>query len=163
MRRTRRECAWRWLGQRGGGMLPGFGRDVALAQQTSWRNPAAEAAAKAEGGSLVVYSSINEQEALPVWRYFEDTTGIKVAYVRGSDTTLISRVMIEHRAQQRSWDLMLSTGTGRLPPETLVPFEPAGSGGVSGVRQGSGQALVRHSCDLQCACLQYQDRAAGGV
>ena len=90
-----------------------------------WRNPDAEAAAKAEGGTLVVYSSINEQEALPVWQYFEQATGIKVSYVRGSDTNLISRVTIEHRAQQRSWDIMLSTGTGRLPPDFLVPFEPA--------------------------------------
>ena len=100
-------------------------RHAADAQQpASWRDPAAEAAAKAEGNTLVVYSSINEQEALPVWKYFEETTGIKVQYVRGSDTSLISRVMIEHRAQQRSWDIMLSTGTGRLPPDTLSPFEP---------------------------------------
>ncbi len=101
-------------------------RMPALAQQQStWRSAAAEAAAKAEGNTLVVYSSINEQEALPVWKHFEETTGIKVQYVRGSDVTLISRVMIEHRGQQRSWDIMLSTGTGRLPPDTLVPFEPA--------------------------------------
>lgn len=93
-------------------------------QQPTWRDAAAEAAAKSEGNTLVVYSSINEQEALPVWKHFEETSGIKVQYVRGSDTSLISRVMIEHRAQQRAWDIMLSTGTGRLPPETLAPFEP---------------------------------------
>lgn len=110
------------------GAAVGSWSSAAFSQQQSWRDPAAEAAAKAEGNTLVVYSSVNEQEALPVWQYFEQATGIKVQYVRGSDTTLMSRVMIEHRGQQRSWDIMLSTGTGRLPPETLVPYEPKEAG-----------------------------------
>lgn len=119
---TRRDVVMGGVASAGAAALPWR----ALAQQPpTWRNPDAEAAAKGEGNTLVVYSSINEQEALPVWKYFEETTGIKVQYVRGSDTTLISRVMIEHRGQQRSWDMMLSTGTGRLPPDTLTQFEPA--------------------------------------
>ena len=101
-------------------------QDQALAQAPpAWRSLEREAAAKAEGGTLVVYSSVNEQEALPVWKHFEEMTGIKVQYVRGSDVTLMSRAMIEHRGQQRAWDIMLSTGTGRLPPEMLAAFEPA--------------------------------------
>ena len=91
----------------------------------TWLDPTRLAAAKAEGAVLVVYSSINEQEGLPAWKYFEDATGIKVNYVRGSDVNLISKVMIEARTQQKSWDIMISTGTGRLPQDLLVPFEPA--------------------------------------
>ena len=89
-----------------------------------WLDPAHLAAAKAEGAALVVYSSINEQEGLPAWKYFEDATGIKVNYVRGSDVNLISKVMIEARTQQKSWDIMISTGAGRLPQDLLTPFEP---------------------------------------
>ena len=97
---------------------------LALAQVPTWLDPALLAAAKAEGGQLVVYSSMNEQEGLPAWKYFEDQTGLKVQYVRGSDVSLISKAMIEARAQQRSWDIMLSTGTGRLPQDMLAAFDP---------------------------------------
>ena len=125
MNRTRRDVLISGLAGAAGATLPAWQHDAwAQAPKPTWRNPDTEAAAKAEGGTLVVYSSINEQEALPVWRFFEETTGIKVNYVRGSDTNLISKATIEHRAQQKSWDVMLSTGTGRLPPEMLVPFEP---------------------------------------
>lgn len=92
---------------------------------STWLDPARLATAKAEGAALVVYSSINEQEGLPAWQYFETATGIEVSYVRGSDVSLISKVMIEARTQQKAWDIMLSTGTGRLPQELLSPFEPA--------------------------------------
>ena len=101
---------------------------LAFAQAPSWLDPALLAAAKAEGGQIVVYSSINEQEALPAWKHFEEQTGLKVEYVRGSDVNLISKVLIEARAQQRSWDIMISTGTGRLPPEVLAPFDPPEAG-----------------------------------
>ena len=128
MLRTRRDVLLSGLAGGAAGAFPGAFDNMHAQQQPTWRNLEADAAAKAEGGTLVVYSSINEQEALPVWQYFEQATGIKVSYVRGSDTSLIGRVLIEHRAQQRAWDLMLSTGTGRLPPETLAPFEPAEAG-----------------------------------
>jgi hypothetical protein len=80
----------------------------ALLLTNSWLAPARAAdpasadaklleAAKKEG-SLVIYSSINEEEGLPIWRKFEQATGIKVDYVRGSDAQLIARMMIESRA-----------------------------------------------------------------
>ena len=56
-----------------------------------WLDPALLPAAKAEG-SLVVYSSTNEQEGLPLFKLFTDATGIKVEYVRASDAVLMSRM-----------------------------------------------------------------------
>lgn len=96
----------------------------AVAQAPTWADPQMVTAAKAEGGSLVYFfSAINEQEGLQVVKPFEEATGIKVEYVRGSDVQLNSRAAIEARANQRTWDLMSSTGVSRLPAELLAPFE----------------------------------------
>ena len=95
----------------------------AQAQTPSWIIPGELAAAKAEG-ALVVYGSMNEQEALPFWKGFEDATGIKVSYVRGSDTQLIARIAIEARAQTRSWDAIMTTTLTRLPQNFLAPHDP---------------------------------------
>lgn len=89
----------------------------------SWAAPDLARAARAEGGSVTVYSSVNEQEALPFWKLFEDATGIKVEYVRGSDVVLIGRIAIEQRARQRSWDLLLSPAVGRLPRDFMQPID----------------------------------------
>jgi iron(III) transport system substrate-binding protein len=74
----------------------------AMAQEAkappSWIVPDLLAAAKAEG-SVSVYSSINEAEALPLWKEFEEATGIKVNYIRGNDAALTSKVMIEARTR----------------------------------------------------------------
>jgi iron(III) transport system substrate-binding protein len=96
----------------------------AQARPPSWLSPELLAKAKAEGGTITVYSSVNEQEALPLWKDFEEPTGIKVEYVRASDTALIGRIALEARAQQRSWDVLVTTAVGRLPQDFLVPFEP---------------------------------------
>lgn len=93
------------------------------AQSPPWADPAMIQAARQEGGSITVYSSVNEQEALPFWRRFEDATGIKVEYVRAGDVVLISRIAIEERARQRSWDLLLSPATGRLPRDFMQPVD----------------------------------------
>ena len=97
----------------------------ASAQAPSWAEPGLVAAAKAEGGTLTVYGSMNEQEALPYYKVFEDATGIKVSYVRASDTALFSRISIEYRARQRTWDLVVTTPVNRLPDEVLLQFDPA--------------------------------------
>jgi iron(III) transport system substrate-binding protein len=96
---------------------------IAQAQTPSWIIAGDLAAAKAEG-ELVVYGSMNEQEAFPFWKGFEDATGIKVSYVRGSDTQLIARIAIESRAQQPSWDLIMTTTLTRLPQNFLTPHDP---------------------------------------
>ena len=59
-------------------------RSAQGAPPAPWLDPALLAAAKAEG-TLTVYSSTNEQEGLPLFKIFEEATGIKVQYVRGSD------------------------------------------------------------------------------
>lgn len=94
-------------------------------QAPVWAPPDLLTAAKAEGGTMTVYGSMNEQEALPYYKLFEDATGIKVVYVRASDTALFSRILIEHRARQRTWDLVVTTPVNRLPDEVLLQFEPA--------------------------------------
>ena len=63
-----------------------------------WIDPALLAAAKKEG-PLVVYSSTNEQEGLPLFKIFDEATGIKVKYVRAADTPLMARIAIEFRAK----------------------------------------------------------------
>jgi len=95
----------------------------AAAQAPAWAPPDLLTAAKAEGDTMTVYGSMNEQEALPYYKLFEDATGIKVVYVRASDTALFSRILIEHRARQRTWDLVVTTPVNRLPDEVLQQFE----------------------------------------
>ncbi len=96
----------------------------ASAQAPSWAVPDLLAAAKAEGGALTVYGSMNEEEALPFYKMFEDATGIKVSYVRASDTALFSRIAVEYRARQRTWDMVVTTPVNRLPDEVLLQFDP---------------------------------------
>jgi iron(III) transport system substrate-binding protein len=88
-----------------------------------WIIPDLLAGAKAEG-ALTVYGSMNEGEALPLWKLFEDSTGIKVAYVRSSDTQIMAKVAIENRARQHTWDIAFTTTVGRLPSAYLLPFDP---------------------------------------
>jgi iron(III) transport system substrate-binding protein len=82
------------------------------------------AAAKAETSEITVYGSMNEEEAFPFYKIFEGTTGIKVNYVRASDTGIFSRITIEARARQRTWDLVVTTPVNRLPDEVLLKYEP---------------------------------------
>jgi iron(III) transport system substrate-binding protein len=89
----------------------------------TWVMPDLLAAARAEG-SLTVYSSMNEQEGLPLWQMFEDATGVKVNYVRSSDSVILARVAMESRARARSWDIAVTTTVNRLPPDVLVQFDP---------------------------------------
>jgi iron(III) transport system substrate-binding protein len=89
----------------------------------SWASPDLLAAAKAEGGEIIIYGSMNEQEALPLWKAFETATAIKVQYVRSSDTGLMSRILLEARAQQKSWDLVVTTAVSKLPQEFLTVLD----------------------------------------
>jgi ABC-type Fe3+ transport system substrate-binding protein len=89
-----------------------------------WMVPDLLAVARSEGNALVIYASMNEQEALPFWKVFEDATGIKVTFVRMSDSAIMARIAIEHRARQRTWDLVASTPVYRLGNDILAPFDP---------------------------------------
>src|SRR2546430_2888268 len=96
---------------------------AAVTRTPSWLVADLAVAARAEG-ALTVYSSMNEQEGLPLWKMFEDETGVKVNYVRSSDSVILSRVAIENRARQRSWDLAVTTTVNRLPGDALLQFDP---------------------------------------
>jgi iron(III) transport system substrate-binding protein len=104
------------------GLAPAFGQGGNAAHP--WIDPALLAAAKTEG-SLVVYSSTNEQEGLPLFKLFEDATGIKVQYVRGNDTALMARLAMEFRASQKAWDILQTTTLNKVPPQLLAQFDPS--------------------------------------
>ena len=95
----------------------------AVAQSPSWIDQKLLAAAKKEGAP-VVYGSMNEEEALPYYKIFTDATGIKVSYVRTSDTGVIGRIAVEFRAKQNSWDVVMTTPVNRLPDAALAQFDP---------------------------------------
>src|SRR5262252_11176938 len=99
---------------------------TAAAAQTPrpWLVPELLAAAKSEGSTLTIYASMNEEEALPYWAIFEQATGIKVNFVRMSDSNIRARAAIEHRAGQRSWDLVATSPVYRLGNDILAPFDP---------------------------------------
>src|SRR5260370_36014779 len=106
------------------GLLIATAGSPARAQDApSWLVPDLAVAAGAEG-ALTVYSSMNEQEGLPLWKMFEDAAGVKVNYVRSSDSIILSRIAIESRGRQRSWDLAVTTTVNRLPNEALLQFDP---------------------------------------
>lgn len=75
-------------------------------------------------GQLVVYSSTNEREGLPWMKMFEDATGIKVNYIRGSDVQLHSRIAIEHRARQKAWDIVQTASVQQLPNDIVAQYDP---------------------------------------
>jgi iron(III) transport system substrate-binding protein len=114
--------------------VPALGTASACAQGSvpsrPWLDPALLAAAKAEG-SLIVYSSTNEQEGLPLFKLFTEATGIKVDYVRASDAVLLSRMAIEFRADQRSYDVVQTATINKMPPQMLAEYEPAEASNIS--------------------------------
>ena len=89
----------------------------------SWVIPELVPLARAEG-ELTVYSSTNEQEALPQLKLFQDVTGVKINFIRGAEGPLVSRILTETRAGQSSWDIMNSTAVSRLPPALTKAFDP---------------------------------------
>ncbi len=94
----------------------------AVAQAPSWADPELLAKGRAEG-TLTVYGSMNEQEAQPYWKLFSDATGIKVDYVRSSDTGLLSRIAIESRAGKSVFDVIMTTAVSKLPDRLLKQFD----------------------------------------
>jgi iron(III) transport system substrate-binding protein len=88
----------------------------------SWLDPALLAEAKAEG-TLTVYSSTNEQEGLPLFQIFEEATGIKFDYIRCNDASLLSRVAIETRAGQPSFDIIHISNAHKMPPQMLAQVD----------------------------------------
>jgi iron(III) transport system substrate-binding protein len=102
-----------------------FAAAPAQAQQTpAWLDANLLDAARREG-SLIVYTSTNEREGLPLFAIFEKATGVKVKYVRAGDAMLMSRTAIEFRAGQPSFDILLSSAAHKVPPRMLAQHVPA--------------------------------------
>jgi iron(III) transport system substrate-binding protein len=101
-----------------------FAAPVGAQGPRPWLVPELLSAAKSEGNTLTIYASMNEDEALPYWSVFEAATGIKVNFLRMSDSSIRARVAIEHRAKQRTWDLVATALVYRLGDEILAQFDP---------------------------------------
>src|SRR6516165_7256009 len=112
------------------GPAPARAQDEATTPSRPWLDPALLAAAKSEG-SLIVYSSTNEQEGLPLFKLFTDATGIKVEYVRASDAVLMSRMGIEFRADQKSYDIVQTATINKMPAQMLAAYEPPEANHIS--------------------------------
>jgi iron(III) transport system substrate-binding protein len=104
------------------GLAPAYGQSAPAAHP--WLDPTLLAAAKQEG-TLIIYSSTNEQEGLPLFKIFEEATGIKVEYIRNADSPLMSRLAIEFRANQKAWDILHTTTINKVPPQMLAQIDPA--------------------------------------
>ena len=92
----------------------------AAAQNHPWLDPKLLEAAKAEGGEMTIYSDTNEGEGLPLFKLFEAATGIKVNYVRAADAVLMSRMMLEYRGNQKSWDIAQTATVNKMLPQLLL-------------------------------------------
>lgn len=86
-------------------------------------------AAQAEG-QLTVYSSTNEQEGLPLWKLFEDATGIHVNYVRGAESPLLAKIALEARSGQQSWDVHNASSVNMIPPNLVLQFDPPNAAAI---------------------------------
>ena len=104
-------------------IAPARAQNASASGERPWLDATLLAAAKGEG-SLIVYSSTNEQEGLPLFKQFTDATGIAVAYVRASDAVLMSRMGIEFRAGQKSYDIVQTATINKMPPQMLAAYEP---------------------------------------
>ncbi len=94
------------------------------ADKPSWLTDDALLAAARKEGPLVVYTTTNEGEALPMWKLFSDATGIPVQVIRASDSAILGRVMVEARARQKSWDIVQTANVQKFPPQLLEAYEP---------------------------------------
>ena len=62
---------------------------------------------------------------------FTDATGIKVEYVRASDAILMSRMSIEFRADQKSYDILQTSTINKMPLQMLAAYEPPEAANIS--------------------------------
>src|SRR4029453_10610617 len=72
-------------------------------------------------------------------KIFEEATGIKVQYVRASDSVLTSRMTIEFRAYQKSYDIVHMNTLNKLPAACLQRHEPPEAKNIMPEAHGPGQ------------------------
>ena len=68
------------------------------------------AAAKKEGGKVVVYTSMETFTADALKKSFEAKTGLQMEYWRGGSTEILDRVLSEHRVGKPQFDVVATTG-----------------------------------------------------
>jgi len=68
------------------------------------------AAAKKDGGKVIVYTSMETFTADALKKAFEAKTGIQMEYWRGGSTEVIDRVLAEHRVGKPLFDVVATTG-----------------------------------------------------
>src|ERR1044072_3178063 len=68
------------------------------------------AAAKKEGGKVVVYTSMETFTADALKKSFEAKTGLQMEYWRGGSTEVLDRVLSEHRVGKPGYDVVAITG-----------------------------------------------------
>src|SRR5215208_2264423 len=70
----------------------------------------AVAAAKKEGGKVIVYTSMETFTADALKAAFEKRTGLQMDYWRGGSTEVLDRVLSEHRVGKPGFDVVAITG-----------------------------------------------------
>ena len=70
----------------------------------------AVAAAKKEGGKVIVYTSMETFTADALKAAFEKRTGVQMEYWRGGSTEVLDRVLSEHRVGKPGFDVVAITG-----------------------------------------------------
>ncbi|HXG52047.1 MAG TPA: extracellular solute-binding protein [candidate division Zixibacteria bacterium] len=68
------------------------------------------AAAKKEGGKVVLYTSMETFTADAIKKAFEAKTGLQMEYWRGGSTEVMDRVLAEHRVGKPVFDVVATTG-----------------------------------------------------
>ena len=68
------------------------------------------AAAKKEGGKVILYTSMETFTADALKAAFEKKTGLQVDYWRGGSTEVLDRVLSEHRVGKPVFDVVAITG-----------------------------------------------------
>jgi iron(III) transport system substrate-binding protein len=68
------------------------------------------AAAKKEGGKVILYTSMETFTADALKAAFEKKTGLQVEYWRGGSTEVLDRVLSEHRVGKPGFDVVAITG-----------------------------------------------------
>jgi iron(III) transport system substrate-binding protein len=82
-----------------------FNATAAFAQSAQ-----AVAAAKKEGGKVIVYTSMETFTADALKKAFETKTGLQMEYWRGGSTEVMDRVLAEHRVGKPLFDVVATTG-----------------------------------------------------
>jgi iron(III) transport system substrate-binding protein len=68
------------------------------------------AAAKKDGGKVIVYTSMETFTADALKKAFEAKTGLQMEYWRGGSTEILDRVLSEHRVGKPQFDVVATTG-----------------------------------------------------